>query len=244
MTKPCHHLCDAAHPVPGRHLWAVDQDDGQAQLPRGNQLCLCPRPARVLGDDMADAMCAHQGKVAVNGEGASVDHHRGLRQRQGGFGRIDKAQQIVVPGFGGKGRKRLLADGQKDPRATVRHGGNGGFGIRHKRPSVACLRGPCGPHHDQQRNTGGGAGGGCIAAHLRGKGMGGIDNMAYPVRGQVRHQPRNAAKTTNPHGQGLRLWHPGAPGIGKHRVKPGPGYGGGQLACLGGATKDQDARHG
>lgn len=244
MTKPVHYLCHAGHKVSGRHLGPVDQDDRQAKVSRGNQLCFRPGPTRILCNDMADVMGMQKGDVAINRERTCVDDSRGMVKRQSGFWRIDKTQEIMVHGLGDKGAKRLLADGQKDPCAAIRQRGNSSGDIGHMGPSVARLRAPFGPFQTQKQHTCRGAGRDSVATHPCGKGMGCIHHMADPVFCQVKRKPRDPAKAPCPGRQGLRPGRFRATGIGKHRLQPSLRNCTGKVACFGGAAKDQDARHG
>ena len=76
--------------------------------------------------------------------------------------------------------------------------------IRYMYPLIAGLGRPCGSLHRQQWNAKFRTCGNRMAAHLRGKGVGGIHHMADVLVAQVLHQTLHTAKTTHAGGQGGR----------------------------------------
>ncbi len=244
MIQPCHHFGNGAKHLPGRHGGPVDQDDGQAKAAGGRQLGLGPGAAGVLGDNMGDPVILQKSKVGGQVKGAAGDDSMGIWQGQGAFGRVDKAQDVVVPGPGSKGLQGLLADGKKDPCGRIGQGSDGGFGIWHMGPLIAFPGAPRRALQRHQRQVQLGAGGDSIPAHPRGEGMGRIDDMGDALILQVSNQPFHAAKAAHPHGQGLRHGHGRAPGVGKDRIRPCLGQGAGKQACLGRAAQKKDAWHG
>ncbi len=244
MMKPVHHVFDRAEHAPRRQSGTVNQDDGQAKGAGRGQLGHGPCAARVLGDDMGDPVIPQQGKVVGKVKGAARNDSLGIGQRKRAFGRIDKAQQIVVPGLCGKGAKGLLADGQKNPRRRIGQRRDGGFGILHVGPLIAGLRGPWRAFKGRKRQGQFRAGGDGIHAHPGGEGVGRINDMGDALICQVGHQPRHAAKAADPLGQGLRHGRGRAPGVRKDRICPGICQGAGKQACLGRAAQKKDAWHG
>ncbi len=213
-------------------------------MARGDQFCLGAHAARVLGNDMTNGMVAQKGDVAVNCEGAGVNHRLGMRQGQRPFGRIDQPQQVMVLGFGGKSGQPLLANRQKHPRGGFWQSRDSGYGIGNMGPTVPGLCDPRGTLEHQKRNAGHLAGRYRIQAHLGGKGVGGVDHSADALGLQIVQQPFHSAKAANAGRQGLRFGRIGAPGVGEYRVQPRLGAGSGQLAGFGRTAKDQDACHG
>lgn len=222
----------------------VDHDHRQVQLPRGVKLGARAGAACVFGDDMGDAVVAHQVKITLQGEGAARDDGGDFRQGQRCFRRIDQTQQIVMFGAGGKHADMLFADGQK-------HGGRRGRQMRQsrayigaKRPIIAGTGLPCGAFKTQQRHPGLRSGSGGVCAHTRGKWMGGIDHMGDVFGAQKCGEPRHAAKAADACGHGLGYRCAGASGIGKNSLYCGGMQGFGEGAGLCGATKEKDALHG
>lgn len=244
MSKPCHSFRDRSQHVPGWQGKPVDQDDGQAKGAGCGQLGFGTRTARVLGDDKADPMVAQQGKVGGKVKGAARDDSLDIGQRKRAFGRVDKAQKVVVLGLCGEGLKGLFADGEEDPCGRLWQGSNGGFCIWHMGPSVAGLGAPRRAFQGNQRKVQFGAGVEGIAAHPRSEGVGRVDDMADALIFQVGDQPRHAAKATYPLGQGLRHGCRRSAGVGKDRIRPGIGKRAGKRTCLGRAAQKKGAWHG
>jgi len=244
MTKPGHHIGDLRKDPARRQGGPVDQDDRQAQNARGFQFGGGACATGVLGDDMADAMFAQQGKIAGQIKGATGDDGGGIGQGQGAFGRINQAQQVMVLWLGGKGRKRLFADGQKHPRRAVGQGGDRGRDVGNVGPAVTGLSLPRRALQHRQRHIRLGAGRNGIAAHLRGERVGGVNDMADAFRLEIGHQPRHPAKAADPDRQRLRHRRGGTACIGIDRFHPRAGKGAGQQAGLGGAAQKKDACHG
>lgn len=240
MTKPCHHLRYRGFYVPRRKRRATDQDHGKSAGPCGMQLGHRSRAARVLGHNMADAMFAKEGKVALNRERATGKDDLCVRQRQFA-GRIDKSQEVVVLGPDCEIPDILLADGQKDACGRIGQGGDGSSDIGDRMPDIAGLLLPFRALKGKKRQTHPPGGLDGIARHLGGKGMRCVDDMRDAVCPQPVAKPRHPAKAANAGWQGLGHGRGGASGIGKHRVDPGLCKGAGQRGRLGRAAKQQNA---
>lgn len=244
MREPAHHLgYRGGHASVGQG-GPVDHHDGQAKPARGDQLRLGPCPARVLGDDPADAMVGQKGQIADLIERAARDHRLCIRQGQRAVGRIDEAQKVVVLRLRGEGGKRLLADGKEDARRRVGQGRDGGVDAGHTAPVVPWPRPPRRAFEGDQRHAGFGGGVDGIPAHPRGEGMGGVNQMGDAFGAKVIRQPRDTAEPADPRRQGLRDGRAGAPGIGKDRVRARPGQRAGKGGGFAGASEKKDARHG
>ena len=201
MIKPGHHFSHLCQHAPRGQLWPVDQNDRQAKAARGDQLGLGPRAACVFGNDMADAVGLQQGKVLGRVKGATRQHNRAIGQRRRA-GRIDQAQQIVMRA-GGKACKVLLANRQEHPCGLIGQGGDGAVYIVDMGPQITFTRAPSRTLQADQGHAGAGAGLDRIAAHLGGKGVGGIDHRVNLFGAQIGYQPVNAAKAANAGRQGL-----------------------------------------
>ncbi len=244
LAQPFQHIGNGPEYRPRGQLRAVDQDHRNPKSSRRFQLGLCPRAARVLGDDMGDAVALQQGQIPGFGEGAAGDHGLGIRQGQGAFGRIDKTQQIRVLRLVDELRNMQLADCQKDPRRGLWQGIGCGAHIGNGVPDVTLARDPWRPLEGANAGVCQRAGLDRIAAHLGGKRMGRVHQMRHPFAPDVSGQPFGPAKAADTGGQGLgrRLFR--AACIGKDRLDPGLGYGAGQKRGFGGATEDKESRHG
>lgn len=240
MTQPCQHLRDRGHDATRRQGWSVDHNNRHAQRAGGVEFGRSPRAACVFGDDMGDFVAAQQGGIACDIKGAARDNDGGIRQGLA-CGRIDQPQQVMVLRLGGEGIKGLLSNRQEYPRRRVGQGGNRACDIRHMDPVIAAGDLPRRALQGQQLHTAGKAGINRVPAHLRGKGVGCIDNMGDTVGAQVIAQTRHAAKTADAGGQGLGHGVCGATRIGKHGVYALCCKGGGKLTCLSGSAQEEGA---
>lgn len=217
MTKPAHHLIHLPRDVSSGQQRAFDHHDRQAKLARGVKLG--PRAAApgILGNDMADAVLAQQGEITGQIKRPARNHRLRIRQRQ--IARwIDKAQQVVMLGPGGKIGEILLADGQKHPRRRLRQGRDSARDIRNGAPVIAVTAYPSGSLKRQQGQARRATGRNRVPAHLRGKGMRGINDMGDILGTQIGAETRHAAKTAYAGWQGLSHRGQCAPGIGEDRV--------------------------
>ena len=243
MTQPVHHLGD------GGKAWSFGQgrsayhDDRQAERAGGSQFGIRARPTGILGNDDINVVICQQSKIVVEPEGSARNHDGRLRQQ--GFGRwIDKPQQIVVLRRGFEQMQVLTADRQKDVHGGGRQRLHRVINSLHDVPHVTLFRLP---RRAFQRGKGQGQGlasHGGVMTHLRGKGVGGVDDMGDVLVAQIADQARNAAKTADPLGQGLCYGFGCTTGIGKDRVATGRGKCAGQQAGFGGAAQQKDAVHG
>ena len=246
MTQPAQHLGHRARHLPRGLVWlraqvrSRDQYDGQAQGLGCVNLGARTAAAGVFGDDMRDMMGAQQVQITLQGERPARDDRRRIGQRQHA-GRIDQAQQIMVPGLCGESGKVLFADGQKHPRRGLGQGGDGRCDIRNEMATGEPTPGRA--LEPQQGDIGSGTGGDGVAAHLRGKRVGGIDDMGDAFRNQPGVQALDAAETANPCWQVLGSRRVGASGIGKHRVNAAHGQCPGEGAGFGCAAQQKDALH-
>jgi hypothetical protein len=95
-----------------------------------------------------------------------------------------------------------------------------------------------------QRDPGLRRGGGRMPAHLRGEGMGRIDQMGDAVVANIAHQPVDPAEPADPGRDRLRfgVGHPA--GIAQHRRIAARGEQRRERARFGRAAEDEDGRHG
>ena len=116
--------------------------------------------------------------------------------QQAQFGRlVDRAHQIEMLRRGGEGGELQSALGQEDAARRVAERGDRSLHVGDFRPLVAFARRPGGAGKHQQRNFGSLAGRAGMGRHLRGEGMGGVDNSVdfflAQERRQVRRRRRN-----------------------------------------------------
>ncbi len=240
---PVQHLIQIAGDGTRGDRGPVDQDHRQAQCPRGQQLGLGPRAARVLGDDMGDPVIAQQRGIARDIKGATRDHQTGIRQGQRALGRIDQSQQVMVLRARGESRDMLATNRQKHPRGGLGQRVDRLRQIRDMGPAILWPGLPRRAFVGQQRHAGFGAGRNGVPAHPGGERVGRIHHASDGMNPQIVHQSGHAAKAADPRGQGLRDGRSRSPGIGKDRIKPARGKRLRQTAGLGRATKNEDARH-
>jgi hypothetical protein len=244
MTKPVQHFCHLGHHGPPLYLWPVYQDHGQAKRARGGQFGNSALPARVFGDDMADAVMAQKGMVGCLVKGAAVDHDAEIGQRQRAFGGIDKPQQVMMHWLGRKRLQRLFANRQKDPRGQIGQRRDGRLNIIDTGPAVIGAGCPRWPLQGDKRRGRSSASGNRIAADRGSKGVGGVDDVADGFVAQIPCQTFRAAKAANAGGQRLGDRRSGASGIGIDGIETLPMQGAGHHSGFGCASQQQDARHG
>lgn len=243
MRQPVHHLRRIAENQPWRKCRTINHDDRNLQDSSRSQLGNSARSARIFCDDPVYAMTFQQGEVLDFGKGAARYYGENIRQRQRRVWRIHKAQQIVMLGFGGKGPKVLLANGQKDTRRGIRQRHDGSVDIGYVMPVIGRFCHPWGTLQCAKRRVRSRTSRDGILTHLRGEGMGSVDNMG-DVRGlQVICQTFSAAKSSDSGSKRLGEWRFGAARIGKHRIDTSLRQHAGKGRRLGGSTQQKDACH-
>ncbi len=244
MIDPRQHLADIMHRPRLRHGGPVDHDDGQAEHTRRIDLGARPLPTGIFRDDQIHAMIAHQGKVALQCEGAAIYQQVMTRQRGRHVWRIDEAQQIMMLGLRGEGFDMHATERQHytPPRAIKRADSAGDVG--YFSPAVPLHRSPFRPGEHQVRDARIARRCGGTGADRRGKGMGRVDKMRERPCLEESRQTIRAAKTTDPHWHRLGTRIAGAPGIAQDCALAAFGQRLGKRACLGRAAKDQDVAHG
>ena len=244
LGQPGHDLGGAAGDGARGDGRAVDQDDRQGKISGGGQLGFGPGATGVLGDDDVDAVVGQQRTVAFGGEGAPRDHGMGIGQGQG-FGRwVDKAEKVVVLRGLGEGRKVLATDGEEDAARGLAQCGNGGFKVGDVGPVVAFTRQPGRAFEGDQGRSGFRASSDGVRAHLRGEGVGRVDDMSDGFGPEVGLQAFDAAKAADADRQGLGDGGFGATGVGIDGIHARSGEGAGHLRGFGGSAQKKDARHG
>ena len=244
MIQPHQHIFGAIAFGPARNGGAINHQDRQAQIPRGDQLGIGAIAARVLAHHEIDGVGLHQGAVASSGERPAIDDQGVMGQAGRLVWRIDKAQQIMILRLGRKGchmhpaQRQHYAAGRACQRChrTV-DAGNAG-------PAVpgGWLPRPAGQRHMRHSSQTGCFHG--MAAHRRGKGVGRVHQMSHAVVAQIIGQPRHAAEPADAHRHRLRAGIFGPSGIAERRHNAMCRQQPGERAGLGGATQQEDVLHG
>lgn len=241
MTKPGQDLLNRFDPGPLGHRGTVDHQNRQAQLAGSIQLGPRPLSAGILADDKIDPVITQQRKILCQPKGAAGDHGLGIGQGQGRARRIDQAQKVMMFWPCGKILKVLSANCQEDPAGRRGQGLQGGRLIRHMAPAIVRPGLPGRALQRDQRQVQPLAGSHGMAAHLRGEGMGRIDEMRDRFVLQVPDKACDSAKSTDTRRQGLGQGRLGPAGVGKHARNGGIGQRTGQQACFGRAPQNEDA---
>ena len=242
--KPCHDVGNRSGNGARRYGGAVYHEDRQAEGACGVKFGLCACAAGVFGDDMGDGVFAQKCGVGGKVKGTFGDDHGRAGQGKRGFGFVDKAQQVVVLRFGGKGVEGLFADGKKDAGGLVGQGCCGLFDGMDTGPAVGLRGSPGRAFKGEKRRLRLRAGGYGVRAYLCGEGVGGVDHMGDAFGLQVTGKTFGAAKAADAGWQWLGHGRVGASGVGKDGIKALRGEGAGQKACFGRAAEKKDARHG
>lgn len=203
---PPQYRIHAADFVALRHFGSVNHEDRQAQAscrddlgPRAGATC-------VFRHDKFGFVRPHQRQIALNAEWTSVDNNLGLREWQRPLRRIDQAQKIVMLWVRRKFRKMHSTDGQQNTQSGTVQGRHGSGDVRYALPIVARFRRPRGPHQRHEWSILSAAGDHRIVAHLTGKRMRRVDHMCDAGALDIVVQPRDAAKASDSHRQGLAPW--------------------------------------
>jgi hypothetical protein len=244
MIDPGQRFADAVRDLRPRQGRAIDHDDGQAERARGIDLRPRALPARVFGDNQIDPLCAHQGKVARQREGAAIHDQMVMRQPRRLTRRIDEAEQIMMLRLGSEGRDMHSAERQHDTARLSAKRSHGARYVSDMGPVVACPRFPgrAGQHHVSDarllRRLQG------MSAHGGGEGVGRVDQMRDRLLLQIGGETRNAAKAADADGHRLRPGIVRASGIAQHRAIAALGKPLCKGARLGGPAEDEDVAHG
>lgn len=224
------------------HRRPLDQNDGQAEIARGDDLAMGGLAAGILADDDVDAVRLQQCHFRLDGEGAAGQEVVDMRRIERRIDGIDAAHQIVVLRGGVEGLRLLPSDGEEDAArlsAQRRHGvGNRGDA----RPAVALRFLPAEPFQPQQRDAGRLARRAGIGGNLLCKGMRGVDEEIDGLFAKMGNKPRHAAEAAGAHRHGLRRGIERAAGERQRDGKVGPfGKTSGKRAGLARAAQYEDA---
>ena len=161
----------------------LDHNDGQAASTGSGEFGSRAFAAGIFAYDALDTLGLQQGQVALQGKRASIDHGGMISKRRRVGRLIHQAKHVVVLGLGGKGRQVHAANGEQYTLGRASQGANGLIDRCHTLPLVALDRSPRWPGKGNGLNAALGCGGYNVFAHLRGKGVGGIDDMGNALLG-------------------------------------------------------------
>ena len=205
MTQPVHHLGHAMRLSPLRDCRSVNHDDRQAQRAGSGDFGIGSGAARVFRHNQINAVFPHQRSVVRFGKRPARHKHMVIGKGWRGLGRIDETQQVEMLRVGRKLRQMHAPHGQHDALGRLIQRINGPCNVGHLGPAISVLRRPRLSGQCQQRHIRLCAGGHRIPAHLRRKGVGGVDHMCDLLGTQMLHQPINTTKTPDALWQGLTL---------------------------------------
>lgn len=242
MSQPVQDLRDIGQLGPLRHHRTVDHQHRKAQCTRGVQLGARSGAACVLGHNQLRPVAQHQRPVVFDRERSTRNEDVAIGQRHG-LGLIHQPQQIVVLGLSGEVQKMHTANGQKHAPSRTGQRVNRTLDIRYMLPIVTLLRDPSRSGQRSQRSRCRNAGFDRIAAHLRGKGVGRVYDMADPMFADVTRQPLRSSEASDARWYRLRAGavHPASIGIGGRDALLGDGFY--QSIRLGRTTKNQEVGH-
>lgn len=238
---------DILKPRAGGTLWysrPVDHHNSQTERTRSVQFGPCASATGILRHDEVNPVFAHQRLVFIRLKWPTGDHDIDIFKGQRSFGGINEADQVMMVRLRGKIRQVLLANRQKNALRVTRQGRDGTGDIRDMLPLVALPGLPRRALERRQWNAAPRAGLHGIGAHLRGKGMRGVDDCRNVFAAQIGHKTIHTAKATDTCGQRLCDGRQGAPGIGEHRVVAAVGQGPRQARGFACAAQNKDTWHG
>ena len=206
-SQPVHGLLRRLALQARRQLRAANHDDGDLQRSGSFNLGVGVGTAGILADDTVDSMALEQSDFVFQRERAACNDELVARWRQGQhfISLVNHAQHKVVRGGPARKGRQLFAANRQENILEARCKRKGCCShIRYMYPLIAGLGRPSGTLHRQQWNTKFCTCGNRMAAHLRGKRVGGINHMADALLTQVLHQSLYTTKAAHAGGQGGR----------------------------------------
>ena len=220
----------------------LDQNDGQAEDARGDDLAIGGVAAGILADDDVDAVLPQQFHLRLDGKGAASEQVFDLGRIERRIDGIDAAHEIMVLRRGVEGLGLLPADGKKDAvrrpaQRRYRFGNRGGA-----RPAVAFRLLPAKALQPQQGDAGHLAGGAGVGGNLSCEGMGGVDEEIDGFVAKIGGKALRAAEPSAAHRRGLRRGIERAAGERQRDGEIGsPGKPGRKVPGLGRTAQYEDA---
>lgn len=243
MTQPYQHIFRGIAFGPARNGGAINHQDRQTQIPRGDQLGIGTIAARVLAHHLIDGVGLHQRAVASCGEWPAINDQTVMGQARRLFGSVHETQQIVVLGLGGEGGHMHPPQRQHDTAGRACQRGDCAVDTGNAGPAVTGNRLPRLPGQGDMGYIRQPGSLHRMATHRCGKGVGGVHKMGHTILTQIVCQPRHAAKPANPHRHRLSARAFGAPGIAERCRNTLRGKQAGERAGLGRAAQQEDIWH-
>ena len=203
--NPVHNLAYAVNLGSRGYGGALDHDDLNSQSAGRVDLGARAGTARVFGHNDVDLVVAKQGQIVVKAEGSAIndDFAIGKGKRLGRF--VDQTKQVEMLRITCKCIQMHPANRQHHTAGLPAQRIGGAFDAVDVAPVVSGLRDPMLTRQRDQRNSGDGAPFNRIPAHLRRKGMGGVDHMGETLRGNETRKTVGTAKPALAHRNRLRL---------------------------------------
>lgn len=202
MSDPVEHRLRRVHVSAWRPFGTVDHDHGQPQPPCGGNLGVGGRSTGILRHDRIDRLGAHQGKILLHIEGAACNNRmvvgKGWRLKK----RVYGSQQIEVLRLFGEGLEVLPSYCEHNPFGGANQGLHSALDPAHARPPISRLRRPRRTRQRDQRHARLLAGLDGRGAHLGGKGVGCVHQMADRLVAKIVRKPRRPAKAPDARAQG------------------------------------------
>jgi len=202
--EPNHGFGGGRYTGPGRNEWAGNHDNGQPECARSFDLRYGRVSARVLRQDRLDAMLAEEADIVIGGERAARLDDFDVRQIGRLGGAVDQADNVAVLWRGLQVSQGKTADGAEDRAGFGAERCDGGRHVLDLNPNISSLFYPGGPLQREQRRI-------CqarrfdgVAAHLRGKGMRGVDQKIDAFGLEIVGEPFGATKAAAAGFNGLR----------------------------------------
>ena len=197
-VQPVHNCGDAVNLWAGRDFGAVDHDDLCAQFARGADFRIGPSAACVFGHNHGDIVPLHQRQIIWMGKRPARYFRMEAGKGRWGLWRIHQTQQIGMLIQAGKFSQMHSANSQHNI-LSGQHGqfGRGAGHVVHLDPIIPRHGFPWRAGQGDQGCARLGAGGDGIVAHLRGKGVGGVDHMGDGFVSDVISQAHGPSKATN-----------------------------------------------
>ena len=242
MSDPIDHFVDTVGFRARRQLRSVDHQDRQVQIAGGVKFRARAISARVFRHDQINAVMLQKCAIRVAIKRPARDQNVVVWKRRRNVGRIHKTQDIVMLRRDIEGGDFGSPDGKENAFPRGIKGLSGAVDVCRVGPEVIFAGQPGGTGQGDQRYLGISACHNGIAAHLSGKGMGGINQMRNFFFGKVGGKTIGAAIAANAGRDRLAVGACDAACIGKRRRHAKPCNTRGQGAGFGGATKDQEVR--
>ncbi len=238
--EPVQHLIRRGAFGAWRQVRTVDHQNRNVQRAGRMDFGNRPLPAGIFADQQLDPLILEEFQIVFQRKGAACHGDRVMWHQRRHVGRINDAQNVVMLRLGRESVHVQAPKGQHDALCGSRQSGNRAVDIRHMFPTVQRVSLPRWSGKRRKGRVCLGAGFVGVPAHLRGKGMGGVDHMGEGVLPDVGRQAFWAAKAPFAGRQRLRFGAAHASCIAEGGTQPLIGYGLRKGAGLGCAAKNKE----